>query len=423
MIFGHVSIHQHTWETKGQQSSVKGTLAVISRRSVWRAGTRFNRRGLDGEGRAANFVETEQVWMSGDRLCSLVQVRGSAPCFWQQYANARLRPPITLRMGYTADDHARALEKHLDALRDEYGENVACLDLLDHHGSEEALRQCVETLFDSASLRQRFPGASYQAFDFHHECRGLQFQNAGRLGDEMAERTAAVGHFEQASGRIVARQNGVLRVNCLDSLDRSGVVMAQAAQRFLLACVASWPGCNWAALLQDPVFRRDAFSRAWADTADALSLQYAGSLALKNDFTRSGARTRLGVWRDMASSMRRYFHVCFLDGVLQDAFDLFLGRYVPSHHRPHRPDQLEERGQQMSNTLSLWKSLAFHSVLLLLSLLLVAYLLAPVGNVSGCRTSSVLFWLVLAAACLHITASHPEKVIQSPALLLDNLHS
>ena len=37
---------------------------VISRLSCERAGTRFNVRGVNDDGHVANFVETEQVWMS-----------------------------------------------------------------------------------------------------------------------------------------------------------------------------------------------------------------------------------------------------------------------------------------------------------------------------------------------------------------------
>jgi len=36
-------------------------VVLISRRSIHRAGTRYNARGLDNLGNAANFVETEQI--------------------------------------------------------------------------------------------------------------------------------------------------------------------------------------------------------------------------------------------------------------------------------------------------------------------------------------------------------------------------
>ena len=64
---------------------------VISRRSTYRAGTRLVRkprvtiedefsfrlfiRGIDDEGRVANFVETEQILQLDDIACSYVQVK------------------------------------------------------------------------------------------------------------------------------------------------------------------------------------------------------------------------------------------------------------------------------------------------------------------------------------------------------------
>ena len=49
---------------------------LISRRCVYRAGTRFNMRGVDSEGKVANFVETEQIVVNhaAGQITSFVQV-------------------------------------------------------------------------------------------------------------------------------------------------------------------------------------------------------------------------------------------------------------------------------------------------------------------------------------------------------------
>jgi len=47
---------------------------LISRRSCYRAGTRYNIRGIDDDGHVANFVETEQIVECGKSRCSYVQV-------------------------------------------------------------------------------------------------------------------------------------------------------------------------------------------------------------------------------------------------------------------------------------------------------------------------------------------------------------
>lgn len=46
-------------------------------------GCRFTKRGLDENGNAANFVETEQILIFADgRISSYVQIRGSIPLKW-----------------------------------------------------------------------------------------------------------------------------------------------------------------------------------------------------------------------------------------------------------------------------------------------------------------------------------------------------
>ena len=63
----------------------------------------------------------------------------------------------------------------------------------------------------------------------------------------------------------------------------------------------------------------------WADNADFISLQYAGTGALKTDFTRTGKRSMWGLMADGWNSMIRYYKNNFTDGFRQDAIDLFLG--------------------------------------------------------------------------------------------------
>jgi hypothetical protein len=48
------------------------------------SGTRFNSRGLDEQGNAANFVETEVIFNYQNITASSVQVRGSCPVIWTQ---------------------------------------------------------------------------------------------------------------------------------------------------------------------------------------------------------------------------------------------------------------------------------------------------------------------------------------------------
>ena len=68
----------------------------------------------------------------------------------------------------------------------------------------------------------------------------------------------------------------------------------------------------------------------WANHGDDISLQYAGTGALKSGFTRTGVRTKAGLADDGWKSGLRYYLNNFEDGHKQDALDLVSGSYVIS---------------------------------------------------------------------------------------------
>ena len=62
------------------------------------AGTRYKRRGVDGEGHVANYVETEMLIQCGIHVVSYVLVRGSVPIYWTQ-PGYKYRPPPIIEKG------------------------------------------------------------------------------------------------------------------------------------------------------------------------------------------------------------------------------------------------------------------------------------------------------------------------------------
>jgi hypothetical protein len=63
----------------------------------------------------------------------------------------------------------------------------------------------------------------------------------------------------------------------------------------------------------------------WADNADAISRLYAGTPALKGDYTRTGKRTKKGALDDGVNSMTRFYLNNFLDADRQEGMDLLTG--------------------------------------------------------------------------------------------------
>jgi len=86
-------------------------LCLVSRRSRFRAGTRYFRRGIDHEGHVANFNETEQILLvesqstpetlrpSAETFAaklSFVQIRGSIPIYWAEVNTLRYKPDLQI---------------------------------------------------------------------------------------------------------------------------------------------------------------------------------------------------------------------------------------------------------------------------------------------------------------------------------------
>ena len=95
--------------------------AIISRRSIHRAGTRYFIRGADVDGNVANYVETEQLVIYNRSVASFVLTRGSIPFIWTQRPNIKYKPKPVVS---TVDDQLRVFKRHIDEQIVLYGRQV-----------------------------------------------------------------------------------------------------------------------------------------------------------------------------------------------------------------------------------------------------------------------------------------------------------
>ncbi|XP_055604913.1 phosphatidylinositol-3-phosphatase SAC1 [Uranotaenia lowii] len=294
---------------------------LISRRSVFRAGTRLFCRGIDQTGNVSNYVETEQIIdIRGDKV-SFVQTRGSIPLYWRQTPNLRYKPPPELVAGR---DHLIACSKHFDSQLIHYGRQVL-VNLIDHRGAEDVLEKAYGTTISTLAN----PNLRYESYDFHAECRKMRYDKLHNLIARLAHEQDEFNVFHlRRDGTLVSSQDGVFRTNCIDCLDRTNVVQSMLAKRSLEQCLLRL-GVLTSGQKIDPYSSFEwLFKGVWADNADMISTQYSGTGALKTDFTRTGKRTKMGLMRDGINSLTRYYKNNFNDGFRQDSIDLFLGNYA-----------------------------------------------------------------------------------------------
>ncbi|XP_033632502.1 phosphatidylinositide phosphatase SAC2-like [Asterias rubens] len=290
-------------------------LIVISRRSKHRAGTRYRRRGIDETGACANYVETEQIIQTSEHTVSFVQVRGSMPVFFTQ-PGIKYKPPPRLEKG--EEETRPSCEAHFDEQTTLY-RRVVILNLVEQVGREDIIGQA----FMKQVLLLDNPLITYVTFDFHDYCRGLKFENVSVLVDSIRDVIKDMRFCWIDREGVILEQRSVFRVNCMDCLDRTNVV-----QTALARAVLSMQLRKLGILLPDqhlPPSIRIIYQETWASNGDIISRQYAGTAALKGDFTRTGERKFSGMMKDGYHSANRYLQNQFKDAYKQVTIDVMLG--------------------------------------------------------------------------------------------------
>ncbi|XP_066394894.1 phosphoinositide phosphatase SAC8-like isoform X4 [Miscanthus floridulus] len=296
-------------------------ITLFSRRCNRRLGTRMWRRGANLEGATANFVETEQLVEYEGLTSSFIQVRGSIPLLWEQIVDLSYKPRLSI---IEHEETPKVVQRHFHDLSQRYGETIV-IDLTDKQGDEGDLSNAF------AAEMGRIPGVRYIHFEFHHVCRGGNFDNLQALYNQIEEAIHKQGYFlMNTKGEILWEQSGVLRSNCIDCLDRTNVTQSFLARKSLdsqlqrMGALLSSENIS----LSDNI--NDIFKKLWVEHGDELSLEYAGSYALKGDLVRYGRQTLPGLIKDGMSALSRYYLNNFHDGVRQDALDLISGYYTVS---------------------------------------------------------------------------------------------
>ncbi|NXS59198.1 SAC1 phosphatase, partial [Brachypteracias leptosomus] len=173
------------------------------------------------------------------------------------------------------------------------------------------------------------------------------------------------------------------------------------------------------------------YKNAWADNANACAKQYAGTGALKTDYTRTGKRTQWGLIMDGWNSLVRYYKNNFSDGfrqvsvgpwgvggdheehwsscspsLLQDAIDLFLGNYSVDEVEPASPLHVKKD----------WKFLALPIIMVVaFSMCIICLLMA--GDTWTETLAYVLFWGSASFGTFAIILYNGKDFVDAPKLV------
>jgi SacI homology domain len=401
----NISIHSNSIHSVGVGTTAAGGYydhLLITRRSRFRAGTRFTKRGADHTGAVANYAETEQVVVIHDghnnlrTICSHVQTRGSIPLRWSSPTDIKTYRP-RVRIGTDPIAQARAVRQHVVDQMSIYvlpkkrvdsptgtrprihHPELVFVNLVDKKSDQgrlgrafdavlksviEVYRASDDSTFDTTNssdgdstaapvIPLNFSNVQHIWYDFHAEVKHGRWGRLSHLLKQVTGTLREHGYFQvtplqmknRSDGedldclplvRIERCQSGVVRTNCMDCLDRTNVVQGLFG-RFLLfrqlsdakLLPLSFKTAFQAIPLSLPWNEGEVAHRhLWADNADAISRLYAGTPALKGDFTRTGRRTKRGALDDGMNSLQRYYLNNFQDADRQEGVDLLVG-YQP----------------------------------------------------------------------------------------------
>jgi hypothetical protein len=201
-------------------------LYLISRRSIYHAGTRYNTRGIDDDGHVANFCETEQIIKFANHILSYTQIRGSAPIFFGQ-SGLTAQTSITRIPEMTAP----AFLKHYEEIQKDY-KFLFFVNLMNVNKPNENI---ITSNFENQIKMNNLKNLRYYFFDFQNECK---YDNYDRLDGFVANIENVLNMFkfycEDINTKEVNKdQSGVIRTNCLDCLDRTNVIQTRIAWRIL----------------------------------------------------------------------------------------------------------------------------------------------------------------------------------------------
>ncbi|KND03050.1 phosphatidylinositol-3,5-bisphosphate 5-phosphatase [Spizellomyces punctatus DAOM BR117] len=341
-------------------------VTLIARRSRYFAGARFLKRGVNDKGYVANDVETEQIvydatttsfyspqgrYGNKPAYTSFVQHRGSIPLFWSQETAAMVaKPPIQLNV---IDPFFSAAALHFDNMFKRYGGPIIVLNLVKSKEKNRRESILLDEFTESVSyLNQFLPPErkiKYIAWDMARASKSHDQDVIGVLEDLAEQVLTTTGFFHsgaepyinalrraKAAGedapvnRILGRrQNGVVRTNCIDCLDRTN-----AAQFVIGKCALGHQLYALGVLAHPSVpFDSDAINllnAMYHDHGDTIALQYGGSHLVNTMETYRKISRWTSHSRDMIESIRRYYSNSFTDAEKQDAINLFLGHYVPT---------------------------------------------------------------------------------------------
>lgn len=296
--------------------------AVISRVDCEHAGQRLHTRGIDDDGNAANFIETEQLLLVGpapdQQVFSFVQVRGSVPIFWAQNGLAVGKHRVELTRSFNATKPA--FMRHIQKMYDTYGVLliVSLLSVTQDGEAKLGDEMAAHVQCLSVDSKQVVPIVTC---DLNRFVGSEKRQAAQRVVAGLTPFLSEHGYYVRAPGKRERRQTGVIRTNCIDCLDRTNLLQASIGSQVLLRFLDDLGSSKSKRLTLISLF-----AGLWDRNGDDLAQIVTGTGTMETPDQTSKVGLFFGAARNLKKSISRTFQNALKDGNRQEAIDALLGK-------------------------------------------------------------------------------------------------
>jgi inositol-1,4,5-trisphosphate 5-phosphatase len=264
-----------------RQLDIHVSVTLVTRKSTYQAGTRFNARGIDDDGHVAIFCESEFIIKTDTSpLWSYTIIRGSVPLFWSQQSNTG-----SIEFDRNFEMTKKSFESHIKQVQEQYGSPIVFVNLLSNSKSGECgLSSRMGELIDwyTAGLIGKCELSLIQ-FDFHkhvNQSKAID-ESLSPLMDQL--RPFIFHSIVPNGGTSATNRRGILRVNCLDCLDRTNIVQ-------MMICLEALSFASPTLAINFST-HRDVIVDMWIKNGDAISRGYSGTGSVLSRLVKNAGKS------------------------------------------------------------------------------------------------------------------------------------
>ena len=333
--------------------------SLITTREYVNGGTRFYARGIDDENHPANEVQCNLIVESNDgKVWTNVWRRGSIPLKWSSVMAKNL-PTVSIVIHPNPSENTHFYFEDLHKL---FPDDVFCVNLL--HNQPGNSEQPLCAAYKSAV--KDINNVSYNEFDWHHTAKEKTVSGAVKelykllpsidisyshtdeelpIGTSENSDTYESKSIQQYAAYYLFpnekqlpeigvsfenKQTRTVRINCMDSLDRTNVVSffyaAKALSKILELIGVSKEIATYEDLMALPVTIRQFLGESFTAIGDCISNLYTNSPACMTETFYEVSQSQNKAKKDSAIAVQRRFHNFLTDKKRHKLYSLFTGK-------------------------------------------------------------------------------------------------